>query len=372
VAVDEALARQLLEATPLIREAALPHAQEHALEVELPFLQRRLGRFSIVPLLISTTGLGTCREVGEAIARTLKGRRVLILISSDLSHYVDQETARDVDGAMLAALMPMRPALLRETSAMLMARGTRALKTTMCGQGALLTGLYAARALGANQASVLHYRTSGSVDRGDPGRVVGYAAVAFLRSDSGAPGAQAPFLDAGAREHLLMQASRSIREGLEGRPEPPRRLSDDPMLTRPAAVFVTVTLRGRLRGCRGSTSPSKSLLEQVTHFAREAAFHDPRFPPLTRKEFEASAIKISILSPPERVDSPEQIVPGTHGVRLTSGGRSGVFLPSVWDKLPTTEQFLSTLCTQKAGLSAACWRDPQTTLEVFTTTDFDN
>lgn len=369
VAVDEALAKRLLGSSDLMKDLAVPHEKEHSLEVQLPFLQRTLGNFKIVPILLSTTDLSVCRQIGEAIARTIKGQKVLILISSDLSHYPDQETARQVDDVTLKAIEQRDPELVRRTAQELMERGTDSLKTTMCGQGALQAGLYAAQALGADHTDLLRYANSGDSEGGDPKRVVGYAAIAFTRTGGDIPKEANLVFNPDDSRYLLTQASQSIQEGLDGKPEYSPVSSNHPIFDQRAGVFVTVYTNGQLRGCRGSTSPSRSLLEQVKHFARMAAFDDPRFPPITKEEFKTVTIKISILSAPEQVDSVNEIVPGKHGVVVKKDGRTGLFLPSVWEKIPEKERFLMELCTQKAKLSANCWNDPQITLSVFTTTD---
>jgi len=116
---------------------------------------------------------------------------------------------------------------------------------------------------------------------------------------------------------------------------------------------------------------SQSLLDAVAFFAQEAAFNDPRFPPLTKEEFKTIHIKISILSPRKIIRNVDQIMPGDHGVILHNGKDSGVFLPDVWKKIPDKEKFLTELCTQKAHLPAECWKDPQTWFAIFTSTEFD-
>ena len=137
-------------------------------------------------------------------------------------------------------------------------------------------------------------------------------------------------------------------------------------------IPIVLEMNGRLRGCRGATRAVRTLREGVVHFAQEAAFKDPRFPPVTREELRALRIKISVLSPLQRVASADQIVPGKHGVSLRLEQQRGLFLPTVWNKRPGREAFLSALCVDKAQLPAECWKDPQTELSVFTTTDFEN
>jgi AmmeMemoRadiSam system protein A len=133
------------------------------------------------------------------------------------------------------------------------------------------------------------------------------------------------------------------------------------------ATFVTLTIGGRLRGCIGMLEAYRSLAEDVAENAHAAAFEDPRFDPLTKKEFEKLEIHISVLSPPEELtfsseeDVLRQIRPGTDGLILQEGFRRGTFLPSVWEELPAKELFWAHL-KRKAGLPANYWSD---TLRVF-------
>ncbi len=123
------------------------------------------------------------------------------------------------------------------------------------------------------------------------------------------------------------------------------------------ACFVTLTRHGALRGCIGSLTAQRPLYEDVIMNARAAAFHDPRFPPLSPDELPHITIELSVLTPPQPVAfdprHPETL--RGKGVVLSKNGRSATFLPSVWEQLPTPEEFLSQLCI-KAGLPPDEWR----------------
>jgi AmmeMemoRadiSam system protein A len=129
----------------------------------------------------------------------------------------------------------------------------------------------------------------------------------------------------------------------------------DPVYTELRAVFITLRLGGRLRGCIGNIEACETLWQNVWYMAQQAAFHDPRFPPLGEAEFDKIDIEISILSS-FRESTVEEIVVGKHGVFLEKAGRSSVFLPQIateqgWNK----ETLLTELC-YKAGLPAAAWK----------------
>lgn len=135
-----------------------------------------------------------------------------------------------------------------------------------------------------------------------------------------------------------------------------------PGLMQKRATFVTLTIGGQLRGCIGMLEACRPLAEDVAENARAAAFEDPRFPPLTEKEFEKLEIHISVLSPPEEIlfsseaDLLSRIRPGIDGLILQEGFRRGTFLPSVWEELPEKKLFWRHL-KMKAGLPADYWSD---------------
>lgn len=132
-----------------------------------------------------------------------------------------------------------------------------------------------------------------------------------------------------------------------------------PTLSKKGAVFVTLTQNGELRGCIGSLIATRSLLDDVVTHAKNAAFNDPRFPPLDEKEFAITTIELSILSEPKPLqykdteDLKSKIQPNVHGVILQTQRHSATFLPQVWEQLPQFETFFAHLC-QKAGLETSC------------------
>lgn len=139
---------------------------------------------------------------------------------------------------------------------------------------------------------------------------------------------------------------------------------------RPAAVFVTLMREGKLRGCVGTVSAETPLVQTVGRMALQSAFEDPRFPPLSEEELSGLSVELSVLSPMRRVASPNEIEPGKHGVHVRRGGRSGLFLPQVWEELPEKEAFMTELCMGKARLDPDAWRDPSTEISVFTVEHF--
>jgi len=177
-----------------------------------------------------------------------------------------------------------------------------------------------------------------------------------------APGSR---LASSERRLLLRLARRAIAEALDGEPARPDGESLPEALRVPAAVFVSLHLKGELRGCIGSLSPEAPMAEAVADNARLAAFEDPRFAPLTPDELPHLEIEISVLSPFERCD-PKEIVIGRDGLMIRKGARAGLFLPQVavewgWSR----EEYLERLC-QKGHLPPGEWCRPGVILERFT------
>lgn len=172
------------------------------------------------------------------------------------------------------------------------------------------------------------------------------------------------------QKELLRIARESIEYFLKNGKQKTFQATDAELLA-PGAVFVTLTQNGQLRGCIGTLEPRSALFQAVADFAVAAAVSDNRFNQLTLKELPATHIEISVLSPMERAKSPDEIKQNVHGVVVRRGGRSGLFLPQVWEHFSTKEGFMDELCRQKAHLPANAWKDPGTELLIFTVFAFE-
>lgn len=304
------------------------HALEHSLEVQLPFLQKMLGGFALVPLAV---GDARAQEVREVVERLWGGAETLFVISTDLSHFHAYEKARAIDHATLARIAAFDIDINHEEA---------------CGATPLNGFLAAARARG------LSIRLLGACNSGDTAggkdRVVGYAAFALHE------GSRASLEETG--ETLLGIAHGTIGHALGVHGERPGT-DAAPWLARPGASFVTLQLEGRLRGCIGSLAPRRALGEDVAENALAAALRDPRFSPLTVGEWRRCALEVSVLSPAKPLrfaDEAELLArlrPGEDGVILEHEDRRGTFLPQVWESLPDKRAFLAEL-VRKAGLPA--------------------
>jgi AmmeMemoRadiSam system protein B/AmmeMemoRadiSam system protein A len=310
---------------PGVVASAAAHAQDHALEVQLPFLQQVLGAFRLVPLLV---GQVDDVSVAHVIERLWGGEETLVVVSSDLSHYLPYAEACESDRATVDAVLAFEPRIDHAHA---------------CGATPVNALIEVARRHGLTPVKD-DLRNSGDT-AGDRHRVVGYAAIAFL------PAADAA-RDASAGNVLVGLARAAIAERFGGAPA----VTPPGVAAGPAATFVTLTLDGRLRGCIGSLTALRDLADDVRHNARAAAFQDPRFPPLTADEFARIRIEVSLLSPPETIafrDEAELIdglKPGEDGLVLEWQGRRATFLPQVWEALPDPREFLAQL-KLKAGLA---------------------
>jgi MEMO1 family protein len=420
VPVDTELVAALVKANRGIIVHNQVHRREHSVEVQLPFLQTLLGEFRMVPMLFGEPTPENCRILAEALAANAGQRRILFVASTDLCHYPADTLAvglvKDTMACVERADVPALFTYLEQTQRRLAGEDVQ---TAMCASGGVGTALLYARSRGPITVRVLHTGNSGDAPGGDKDRVVGYGAAvitlnapaatdpaakavpqaaadpaakavpqaaadpaakavpqAAAGSQPKADPAAAPAVEAKAdtftlapevQKELLALARRRITATARGESfdyQPPAAMAD--VLKPPAAVFVTLQKSGRLRGCIGMTEPRAPLWRAVQDMAGSAAFRDPRFAAVSATELDALHIEISVLSPLSPVANADAIVPRQHGVVVRRGGRSGLFLPQVWEQIPDKEQFLSVLCAEKAGLPEDAWKDPETRLLVFT------
>ena len=367
VPVDEELAADLIKASPLFEDKPEAHVNEHSVEVQLPFLQRRLKKpFKILPAVLNTDNPEDLAAIGRILGKKLKGRKALLVVSTDLSHYPKHEDARLVDRTLELALKTMDPVYFWLTNRVLLSRSVPALETCACGEAALTAALYAVKEIGPTEFTGLMYADSydESPAASSEDRVVGYLAGAFVIKERAKPYKLTFTKD--QQNSLLAAAREAVVKGFDSPAESPALSTAGPFLNLPAAVFVTLTEGGQLRGCIGTIEPRLPLFAAVDYAAVSAAFHDSRFQPLQKSELARVKMEISVLSRLEKVADAGAVKPGEHGVVIVRDGHSGLFLPQVWEQIPGKENFLSELCSQKAGLERNCWQDKKTELYIFT------
>jgi len=349
VPVDIEMAHALMAADPRIKFDPAAHADEHPIEIELPFIQRVCPGCRIVPILMGTDDDETIQALVDALLEVLPGRRAVVIASSDLSHYPAYDDAETVDSATLGAIETGDGAAVRSAIAKSMASGVPHLATCACGEAPIVVMLRVAQGLGADTVTVLRYANSGDAPEGDKDQVVGYGAVMLSRY-------QPPNLSSQQQQTLLALARAAIVEQLKTGRIPDSK-PDDPALRRQSAAFVTLKLRGELRGCIGHIWAEKPLYRLVEEMAIAAAVADPRFPALKTEELEQVSIEVSVLSPMHRVTDPDQVRVGADGLWILKSGHDGLLLPQVaLEAGLTRERFLDAVC-QKASLWTGCWRE---------------
>jgi MEMO1 family protein len=367
IPVDKAFAKQLVNLSPTIKLASQGHiptkeGAEHALEVELPWLQRVLGDFELVPIVMGDQSYESSRELGVALAKLIQGSSdTLIVASSDLSHYHPYDEAVTIDHKTLAALQGWDYFSMSQNFEMRVWEA--------CGGAPIVAAMIAAERMGANQALLLKYANSGDTT-GDHSRVVGYSAVALVKTQ-GQPAAERPF-SLGAREksELLALARQSVEYAVKERKPYEPAASSSEALNQERGAFVTLTKSGELRGCVGYTSAVKPLYLTVRDTATLAALRDSRFPPVSVSELPQLQYEISVLSPLRRVLDVREIKVGQHGLLMKNGADEGLLLPQVpveekWDR----QRFLEETCA-KAGMHSNCWKDENTDIFRFTAVVF--
>ena len=363
VPVDETLARAIASESPEFQADPNVHRKEHSLEAQLPFLQKTLTNFKIVPILTDDASPENCLRLAQAIFKNIKGKNVLVVVSTDMSHYYQDSSARLMDLRTLE--------LLKTQDFPGLSSALKAGSSEFCGQAAVLTALEISRLMGDTHLKILNYATSAD-STGDKSNVVGYGASVIyqLTGRRPVPTGRRPVSKTSGKGKLLSIARQTVESyatnGTIFQPD-----LSDPLLKENKAVFVTIRKNGVLRGCIGDLIARETLGLAVRDMAIQAASRDPRFKPVKKDELKDLTFEISVLSAPVKIKNTEEIKLGRDGVILSQNGHSGVFLPKVAEELAfDKERFLNELCTQKAGLSERCWENPATEIAVFTTEEF--
>ena len=326
IPVDADAARELA-ALPQVVGSAPAHAMEHSLEVQLPFLQKALGTFTLVPLAVGTA---SAEEVAAVLERVWGGPETLIVISTDMSHYHAYDDARRIDAATIERIARFATDINHEEA---------------CGATPLNGLMFLCRKKNL-KIELLAACNSGDT-AGGKGRVVGYSSFG-LHDGSGVS------LDEAGRI-LLAIARDEVEKALF---QKQKRQANLAWLRQAGATFVTLTKSGgALRGCIGSLQAARPVGIDVAENALGAAFRDPRFPAMTAQEWPQCSVEVSLLGAAKPIrfadeaDLLSQIRAGEDGLILEHGGKRATFLPQVWESIPDAKLFLLELI-KKAGLPA--------------------
>lgn len=365
VPVDVELAREIASVNKRVYTSDKGHQQErlfrreHAIEVELPFLQVVLGKFKLIPIVMGTQSYEDCRALAGALVKALRGKKPLIVASSDLSHYHPYDEACKMDGKLIK--------YIENYDYRGFSKGLASKEIEACGGGPIIATMMAAQKLGANKVKVLLYANSGDIT-GDKSRVVGYIAAILYKElkqikEGKKVGVSLGLTDEEKKE-LLKIARITIEKRVKGERVPPFTVTSK-RLQEPRGAFVTIEKHGILRGCVGYVLPIKPLYQAVREMAEAAALKDYRFPPVTPDELDELEIEISALTVPKEIKDIDEIEVGKHGIIIEKGSYNGLLLPQVateygWDRIT----FLEETC-RKAGLPRDAWKDKDTRIMIF-------
>jgi len=371
VFIDQDFINTLKEKTSAVTIDSSVHDGEHSLEIMLPFLIKILGSdIKIVPLLFGDEDQKLVSNFSKALSEMID-KQTLIVVSTDLSHYPVYEKANFVDKRTIDAILNSKniPDFYERMNKIEELKINN-LSTLACAKPAVAVSVALAEKLNL-QPHFLKYANSGDYVSKTKNRVVGYAAIVFnnLNFNELKENALDEFgraLNFQEQKIALRIARKSLEAAFRGEDYKPETNGYEIFKTKRGA-FVTLKKHGQLRGCIGFFEPDQTLDEIIKLAALSAAFRDIRFLPLAGEELKEVEIEISILSPSKKINNPDIIEVGKHGVYIQRGGKSGVYLPQVpveqgWDK----ETYLNSLCEHKVGLEKDCWRNNSTDIYIFT------
>ena len=352
-----------LRMSPFVGYYAQAHQKEHSLELQLPFLQQVIGEFSLVPLVCGDFTFETADEISRILADIAKEKNILVIASTDLSHFKPYRAANVMDKKTIDEMMKLSGRGMYE---FFMNNSEAA-----CGKMPVVTALLFAEKIGAGKGTVLKYLNSGDT-AGNKSSVVGYVSIAIAKG--GNEEMEKESRDEGtlaqkSKEELFSIVRNTIKEYLSGKKISHLETSNHE-IQKENGVFVTLHSKsGALRGCIGCFVSNEPLYKTVQEFAVSSAFRDPRFPPVTLAEIDDLVVEISVLSPMKKIDDPGEIELGKHGIYIKKGFKSGTFLPQVaTDTGWSLEEFLGHCARDKAGIGWDGWKDADLfiyTAEVF-------
>ncbi len=324
VEIDSELAKQILATSSYLEEDYGAHQHEHSIEVQIPFLQYFKKDFKLVPIVLSYFTSATYKEIGKELAKAIKAlnKEVVIIASSDMTHYEPQESAQWKDTQAIEAILDLdEDELLKRVDK---------LRISMCGYAPVVSLISAAKELGAKRAELVRYQTSGDIT-GDYTSVVGYAGV-ILKGMS----------------PLASLAKLTVETFVtEGKIPEPEELT--PEMKQKAGIFVSIHKFGQLRGCIGTFEPTQeNVAEETISNAISSATRDPRFPPVAPNELKDLTYNVDVLTKPEPIDSKDQLDPKKYGVIVEAGWRRGLLLPDL-EGVDSVDYQID-ICRHKAGI----------------------
>ncbi|GAB1451563.1 AmmeMemoRadiSam system protein B [Draconibacterium sp.] len=351
IKVDTQLSTELINASEFFVEHNEAHKNEHSLEVQLPFLQHKLGNnFLLVPIILGTHDTETCKKIAAALKPWFTPENLWI-ISTDFSHYPEYNNARMVDELTATAICSNQTEKLLKVLKENKKFKIDNLATSLCGWTSVLTLLNLTENKDYNFEKIYYQNSGDSKKYGGKNRVVGYWAItAYKRINKFS-------ISEEEKMELLKKARTSISTfvvtGEKGDLIPPETPG---ILDEIMGAFVSIYVNGKLRGCIGGFAKKKTLNNIVQEMAVSAS-HDRRFDAVKPGELDKMELEISVLSPLKKIDSVDEIELGKHGIYIKQGNNSGTFLPQVATKTGwNLEEFLGHCSRDKADLGWEDWK----------------
>lgn len=319
------------------------HAEEHSIEVQVPFVQKVLPKAKIVPIVMGVPSESTVRNLAGALEKILKGKKALVVASTDMSHFLNKTDANAQDNNTMELVQNLKTGTLL--------RKIEGNENILCGGAPVITALFYAQKIGDAKVTVLTYADS-TQGGGPDDSVVGYFAAAVTAGAAEQPGFS---LSTDEKKELLHLARSAVdmfvrdKKILDYQTMNPNFLSEK-------GAFVTLKKNGDLRGCIGFIEPLYPLYQAVIQCAVYAASEDPRFHPVAAAEIKDLEYEISVLTPLKKIENPNIVQVGKHGLVIAKNGRRGLLLPQVpvenhWSR----DEFLAQAC-MKAGLEPNAWK----------------
>lgn len=368
VLVEKSLAKKIASQNNLVRLSLDGHhwqkvSPEHSLEVQLPFIQKVLPEAKIVPIVMGSQDNSVIHSLTMAIYKSLKDypevNQVLLIASSDLSHYHNYKTAYEIDNKLIETFQ--RFDYFKLTN-LLNSRDIEA-----CGGGPIAVVMAVSEALGANKPIQILYKTSGDSPYVPKmkDKVVGYFTGALVYDSNFIP-FSLPELNEKEKKELLSLVKNTVESVAKGeKPDINAHSKISKSFTEFYTAFVTIEKNNELRACMGHIFPTKPMFWEVFDVAKLSATSDWRFGPINADEISDLSYEITILSRFKKVYSENEIQIGKHGLYIRYRGNSGLLLPQVasernWD----VRTFLENLC-YKAGLAKHTYLDPEAEIYLF-------
>ena len=370
--IDSSLARQFESFNGSLLDKSY-FSQEHSIEVELPFIQKTLKDAKILPILIGKADFDELQGLAKKLSEISKEKKILIIASSDLSHFRTYDDAVGIDNETID--------LIKEKNTDYLWTLNEYNEQRACGIYPIITLLLYSKLKNA-EIKILKSANSGDVT-GDKEKVVGYVSAVTYNLGSETKNKEKTgkialkeetmqdfTLNKNEKKELLSIGRRAIESYLQDNKIPEFKV-DSAALNEKRGAFVTLKKNGELRGCIGRIVADIPLHEVVSNVAVDSAINDPRFEPLNYKELKDVEIEISVLTPFEKIKKLDEIEVGKHGLMIRQGFSSGLLLPQVpleygWDR----ETFLKHLCL-KAGIPQESYLDKNVTIYKFSAIVFN-